>query len=269
MIQHLIGFSKRVREKAYVIILIIFLVMSGFAIVRSDESKPDNAKETSGRSDEVVLQKADKPAAKNTQEILSTVGFRGPITAIPKWSRVLDEMKKSDYSLSRHLATGAGGESKRWLNFASSISSLSRKDKIDKVNKYFNKWQYRTDMDAYGMPDYWATPLEFVINSGDCEDYSIIKYFALRELGFSPDDLRIVIVRDTIRGIAHAIIVVFDENTVWLLDNQTDLLLTQERYSHYLAQYSINENFRWSHVPIQKKNTSQGISPIANPILKK
>jgi len=267
-----------VREKVYVFIFIIFFTVFGLAVVRSDEFKPDNAEETHAQAGAVVSsQAAGNTEAKSTQEILNTVGFRGPITALPKWSRVLDEMKKSDYSLSRHLTTssapyalkGAAGEAKRWLDFAQSINSLSKKDKIDRVNKYFNKWQYRTDMDAYGQSDYWATPVEFAINSGDCEDYSIIKYFALRELGFSPDDLRIVVVRDQIRGIAHAIFVVFDGNTVWVLDNQTDLLLPQERYSHYVAQYSINEKYRWSHVPIQKKNVSQGINPIGNPVLRK
>ena len=257
-------------EKLYVFILIIVFVVFGFAIVRSDESKSDNVEEASSVTDKPVPQKANT-TAKSTQDMfLGTVGFRGPIKALPKWSRVLNEMAKSDYSLSRHLANGAGGESKRWLNFAQSIKGLSRKEKIDKVNTYFNKWQYRTDQDVYRVPDYWAIPSEFVRNSGDCEDYSIIKYFALRELGFSQDDVRIVVVRDQIRGIAHAILVVFDGGTVWLLDNQTDLLLTQERYSHYLPQYSINEKYRWSHVPVQKKKVApQGPASGTNPVLRK
>lgn len=256
------------REKVYVAIFIIIFIVSGFAIGRSDESKPIGG--TYAGTDNIVSQKPAAPAAKSTQDILGTVGFKGPITALPKWSRVLTEMKKFNYSLSRHLSSGSEGEAKRWLNFAQSISNLSRKDKIEKVNDYFNKWQYRTDQDAYGQPDYWATPLEFVKYSGDCEDYSIAKYFALREVGFSPDDLRIVIVRDTIRGIAHAILLVFDGNTIWLLNNPPSYpLLTQERYGHYVPQYSINEEYRWSHVPIQKKNVPQEIGVKANPILKK
>jgi predicted transglutaminase-like cysteine proteinase len=54
------------------------------------------------------------------------------------------------------------------------------------TNRFLNDWRYKPDDQNYGQRDYWATPLEFLRRSGDCEDYAIAKYVTLRELGFAP-----------------------------------------------------------------------------------
>src|SRR5690349_14968492 len=52
------------------------------------------------------------------------------------------------------------------------------------INVYFDRVRYMTDIAHWGMDDYWSTPAEFIAsNAGDCEDYAIAKYFALKELG--------------------------------------------------------------------------------------
>ena len=46
------------------------------------------------------------------------------------------------------------------------------------------------------MPDYWATPLEFIGRAqGDCEDFAIAKYISLLMLGMPNDRLRLIYVR--------------------------------------------------------------------------
>src|ERR1700722_12040106 len=63
-----------------------------------------------------------------------------------------------------------------------------------------------SDLAQWGEIDVWSSPLvTFAHGAGDCEDYAIAKFVALREAGVSPDDLRIVIMRDTIRGEDHAV----------------------------------------------------------------
>ena len=63
-----------------------------------------------------------------------------------------------------------------------------------------------SDLARYGEIDVWSSPLvTFVNGAGDCEDYAIAKFVALRQAGISPEDLRIVIMRDTIRGEDHAV----------------------------------------------------------------
>jgi predicted transglutaminase-like cysteine proteinase len=63
-----------------------------------------------------------------------------------------------------------------------------------------------SDLAQWGKIDVWSSPLvTFAHGAGDCEDYAIAKFVALREAGVSPDDLRIVIMRDTIHGEDHAV----------------------------------------------------------------
>ncbi len=56
---------------------------------------------------------------------------------------------------------------------------------LNQVNKWFNYIKYKSDKKVYGQNDYWATLYEFTGKGmGDCEDYTIAKYYTLKELGF-------------------------------------------------------------------------------------
>ncbi len=60
--------------------------------------------------------------------------------------------------------------------------------KLEEVNRFFNRFNYESDESLWKQKDYWQTPTEFIgMNAGDCEDYVISKYFALRALGI-PDE---------------------------------------------------------------------------------
>ena len=55
---------------------------------------------------------------------------------------------------------------------------ISEQQKLTLVNNYFNNLTYSEDNFLWGQSDYWATPLEFIgARGGDCEDYSISKYY--------------------------------------------------------------------------------------------
>jgi predicted transglutaminase-like cysteine proteinase len=57
-------------------------------------------------------------------------------------------------------------------------------------NRYFNTIPYFPDKVHWQMEDYWATPAETVAShGGDCEDYAIAKYFALKERGIPIEKL--------------------------------------------------------------------------------
>ena len=86
-------------------------------------------------------------------------------------------------------------------------------EQIRAVNLFLNDWQYKSDIQNYGRRDYWATPLEFLRRSGDCEDYAIAKYVSLRQIGFAPEQLRLV-VRDVVRELAHAVLAVYLDDGV-------------------------------------------------------
>jgi len=82
--------------------------------------------------------------------------------------------------------------------------------KLEAVNSWVNRLKYDSDMHIYGVSDYWATLYEFVgKDRGDCEDYTITKYYILKELGVDPHKMKFtyVVYRDR-RGrlIAHMVL---------------------------------------------------------------
>lgn len=69
-------------------------------------------------------------------------------------------------------------------------------EKLKLVNDFFNQIPFDADIEHWGMPDYWATPVEKLASfGGDCEDYAIGKYFSLLALGVGIDKLRITYVK--------------------------------------------------------------------------
>ena len=113
------------------------------------------------------------------------------------------------------------------------------------VNRFANYAPYMTDPVNYHMPDYWATPLQFLKLDGDCEDYAITKYLSLRALEFADDDLRIVVLEDMNLRIAHAILVVYLDGVAWVLDDQVPEVVRAESIHHYRPIYSLNETTWW------------------------
>ena len=63
--------------------------------------------------------------------------------------------------------------------------------KLNAVNTWVNFIKYKSDKKIYGVSDYWATLYEFVgKGAGDCEDYTIAKYYILKELGVDPKRMK-------------------------------------------------------------------------------
>ncbi len=134
-----------------------------------------------------------------------------------------------------------------WLNLMESLKGKSQIEQMDALNSHLNKAAYVTDMVNWRQQDYWATIHQFFSKDGDCEDYAIAKYYSLIELGFDPDEMRIVIVEDTNLNIAHAVLAVYLGEKIWVLDNQISTLVPHEKIVHYTPLYSINENAWWLH----------------------
>lgn len=98
-----------------------------------------------------------------------------------------------------------------------------------------------SDWAQYGVADFWASPLQTLgSQAGDCEDYAIVKYVALRELGILPDDLRLVIVQDEKREIGHAVVAVRDEQRWLILDNRTMSILDAENVRDYRPLFALD-----------------------------
>jgi predicted transglutaminase-like cysteine proteinase len=108
------------------------------------------------------------------------------------------------------------------LAIVDSARARDGRARLGEINRAINlAIKPMTDMAQYGQIDVWSSPLvTFTTGAGDCEDYAIAKFVALRLAGMSPDDLRIVVMRDTISGEGHAVAMArLDQH--WLtLDNR-------------------------------------------------
>lgn len=182
--------------------------------------------------------------------------FPKPVSAktAPQWHRVIKTQGTPPPIFSKGTAKRMPPNvAKRWFALREKIESGNDFAKAKAVNTFFNTWPYRTDDVVWGVPEYWATPEEFLEKSGDCEDYAITKYYALRSLGVSADKLRVVAVKDSIRGIGHAVLTIFINDTAYVLDNLSPYLLEHTVLKNYRPQFSVNEHYRWGHARIVKK----------------
>jgi len=124
------------------------------------------------------------------------------------------------------------------------------------VDKMMNKKKYIIDQKNWDKSDYWETPVEFMKHGGDCEDFAIAKYIALRALGVPENRLRVAIVQDLKKNMPHAILIVYTEKGPFVLDNQSEIMRSASAVEHYKPIYSINRQAWWLHTsPDDASNT--------------
>jgi predicted transglutaminase-like cysteine proteinase len=191
------------------------------------------------------------PESAAAPHLFGSVEFRGrSLAVLPQWTRVLDKIKaeQAKYAACDNDPHACFPALAAWRAKIREVKTLDRKTQLLEINRFLNKWPYREDLANYGVADYWASPLEFLRNSGDCEDYAIIKYVTLKALGFDVDSLRIVVVQDTLRNVTHAVLAVYMDKDVLIMDSLFDGVLTQDHLTFYMPQYSINETTLWVHI---------------------
>lgn len=127
------------------------------------------------------------------------------------------------------------------------LAHLSMKEQALAVNALMNKQPYIADQENWGRSDYWETPVEFLDKGGDCEDFAIAKYAALRALGVPDNQLRLAIVQDTQRDMPHAVLAVYTPQGLFVLDNQIKTLVAADKVGRYRPIYSINRQAWWLH----------------------
>lgn len=137
----------------------------------------------------------------------------------------------------------------RWMAFLKRIEPLPQAQQIIKVNQFANQSEYILDIENYGVEDYWATPKEFLYNSGDCEDYAIIKMMSLKLLGIDMRKIRLVVLQDINLRIPHAVLAIEADDDVLIMDNQIEEVVSHRHILHYVPIYALNEDKWWMFLP--------------------
>ena len=108
-----------------------------------------------------------------------------------------------------------------------------------------------SDETQWGVPDHWSDPLETLhSNSGDCEDYAIVKYAALLAAGLSRDAVKIVVVRNRLPDEDHAVVAVRVDDQWLMLDNRTLTLVRDTDVTRATPKFVLDSQgvrrFVWS-----------------------
>jgi predicted transglutaminase-like cysteine proteinase len=99
-----------------------------------------------------------------------------------------------------------------------------------------------SDEALHGETDFWASPLAtFGRGAGDCEDYAIAKFAALRLAGMASDDLRILIMRDS-RGDDHAVTAARLDGRWLTLDNRRMAMVEDADIRNYRPTYVMDRD---------------------------
>jgi predicted transglutaminase-like cysteine proteinase len=161
-----------------------------------------------------------------------------------------------------------GIESKKrlidWQNIFLDKISHTDKEKLIQVNDFFNKIPFVSDKDHWGKEDYWATPAEMIAsNGGDCEDFTIAKYFTLASMGIPVDKMRITYVRaHNYNPISqsHMVLTYYTspDATPLVLDNLIPEIKSASDRSDLTPVYSFNGKGLWISGGNGKKDISHG-----------
>lgn len=125
---------------------------------------------------------------------------------------------------------------------------LSTSEKLQLVNDFFNRARFVSDQDHWGRVDYWATPVELLAtNAGDCEDYSIAKYFTLKEMGFPVEQLKITYVKALELDQAHMVLAYYESPDAQplILDNLINEIKPASQRTDLRPVYSFNTEGLW------------------------
>lgn len=135
-----------------------------------------------------------------------------------------------------------------WQELMQANGTVSDEVKRRAANDYFNEYPWLTDDELWGKADYWATPLEVIgVNGGDCEDYSISKYFTLLELNIPRERLLITYVRAPALKQTHMVLAYYPSPDAdpLILDNYNKTIMRGSERTDLIPVYSFNGDGLW------------------------
>lgn len=168
----------------------------------------------------------------------------------PKWQLVRERIGAEAAAVERCL-NGPECDSSAADEIARRIDGLRSDPQLaqaETVHRLINGRPYREDRRQFGRSDVWQAPFAFWRQGGDCEDYAIAKYMALRALGFSPEQLRLTVLTSPLRGEVHAVLLIEIEGAWYVADNLKQSLRPIEKYDGWKPVYSVSDAGVWRYV---------------------
>jgi predicted transglutaminase-like cysteine proteinase len=151
-------------------------------------------------------------------------------------------------SLEKSYGERAGKRGKAWFKLMQPKVQHSPLETLQEVNQFFNMFRFIDDSKLWGVSNYWATPIEFIgVNGGDCEDYSIAKYFTLLEMGIADEKMRITMVKAVNLNQYHMVLAYYETPSAvpLILDNLDGVIKPANQRNDLIPIYSFNASQLW------------------------
>jgi predicted transglutaminase-like cysteine proteinase len=135
-----------------------------------------------------------------------------------------------------------------WFALIEQGRSAPDAERLRLANNFFNAARFTTDLEVWQQQDYWATPIEFLIeDAGDCEEFAIAKYFTLSRMGIAEDALRITYVRAQTFHQPHMVLAWYPapDAEPFILDNIEPRILPAGERLDLTPVYSFNGTTLW------------------------
>ena len=170
------------------------------------------------------------------------------LAANPKWRRVIEQHPQA-----RPSAECASDERCanslwiRWNDLVRQVSALEGEERLQAVNEGVNALiVYASDDEVYGVGDYWATLEESMLRGrGDCEDIAIAKMWLLNAAGVDLSSMRLVVLKDTLRNLDHAVLSVVENGHQYVLDNAAWKVGRADWMRGYRPIYALSADQSW------------------------
>lgn len=156
-----------------------------------------------------------------------------------------------------------------WRQLIEDSKPLGTQDKLKRINEFFNrKLLFLDDTKIWGQTDYWATPLETLAKGqGDCEDFTIAKYFTLLSAGMPNEQMRLIYVKARIGGPAsnvtqaHMVLAYYatPDAEPMILDNLITDIRPASRRPDLQPVFSFNSMGIWSNPVAKGVPSSTGV----------
>ena len=171
-----------------------------------------------------------------------------PVTdgeALAKWNDLVADLRSESETLARCRgdATHCPVAARKFLDVIADGRAHDGRARVGVINRDINlAIRPTSDLAQWGVADRWSAPLATLASGrGDCEDYAIAKYVALREAGVAENDVRLIIVRDVARGIDHAVAAARVDDTWVVLDNRRMVLTEDRAMERVVPLYAFDE----------------------------
>ena len=196
-------------------------------------------------------QSAARHCIKIESLLLIVAFFAGLVIAVPVITETIfhfdqEFLKKAEEKCGKE----APARFTAWEELIHKDKSPSDREKLEKVNHFYNsRIRFASDMEVWGVEDYWASPIEFLCKkAGDCEDFAIAKFFTLKAMGVAEEKLNITYVKAIQYNIAHMVLTYYSEPGAepLVLDNLIDSIEPGSKRTDLMPIFSFNGLGLWT-----------------------